>query len=112
VLETVRGSFRPEFLTARRRGGLPPLGTDQLQRIARIQLDHLQRRLADRRLTLDVTDRALTGSPGSAGNRPPTPPPRTCPTRRPLRRLVQTAIGDQLARAILAGEVLDGDTCG
>ncbi|WP_411143445.1 ATP-dependent chaperone ClpB [Streptomyces sp. x-80] len=115
VLETVRASFRPEFLN--RLDDLVvfhPLGTDQLQRIAQIQIDHLQRRLADRRLTLDVTDGALTWlawlgqepAPGAAA----TSLPDLSYGARPLRRLVQTAIGDQLARAILSGEVQDGDT--
>ncbi|MER7991061.1 ATP-dependent chaperone ClpB [Streptomyces noursei] len=112
VLETVRSAFRPEFLN--RLDDLVvfhPLGTDQLQRIARIQLDHLQRRLADRRLTLDVTDRALTWL-AWLGREPvvDAPAPDLSYGARPLRRLVQTAIGDQLARAILAGDVLDGDT--
>ncbi|MEV0371423.1 ATP-dependent chaperone ClpB [Streptomyces sp. NPDC050636] len=112
VLETVRASFRPEFLN--RLDDLVvfhPLGTDQLQRIARIQIGHLQRRLADRRLTLDVTDRALTWL-AWLGQEPVTdaPAPDLSYGARPLRRLVQTAIGDQLARAILSGEVLDGDT--
>ncbi|GAU66438.1 putative chaperone protein ClpB [Streptomyces sp. NBRC 110611] len=112
VLETVRASFRPEFLN--RLDDVVvfhPLGTDQLQRIARIQLDHLQRRLADRRLTLDVTDRALTWL-AWLGQEPAAdaPAPDLSYGARPLRRLVQTAIGDQLARAILAGSVLDGDT--
>ncbi|MFJ9612898.1 ATP-dependent chaperone ClpB [Streptomyces noursei] len=112
VLETVRSAFRPEFLN--RLDDLVvfhPLGTDQLERIARIQLDHLQRRLGDRRLTLDVTARALTwlawlGGEPVAG----APAPDLSYGARPLRRLVQSAIGDQLARAILAGDVLDGDT--
>ncbi|GGX39508.1 ATP-dependent chaperone ClpB [Streptomyces noursei] len=112
VLETVRSAFRPEFLN--RLDDLVvfhPLGTDQLERIARIQLDHLQRRLGDRRLTLDVTARALTwlawlGREPVAG----APAPDLSYGARPLRRLVQSAIGDQLARAILAGDVLDGDT--
>ncbi|MFG2140421.1 ATP-dependent chaperone ClpB [Streptomyces sp. NPDC048650] len=112
VLETVRASFRPEFLN--RLDDVVvfhPLGTDQLQRIARIQLDHLQRRLADRRLTLDVTDRALAWL-AWLGREPvvDAPAPDLSYGARPLRRLVQTAIGDQLARAILAGDVLDGDT--
>ncbi|ARF56204.1 ATP-dependent chaperone ClpB [Streptomyces gilvosporeus] len=112
VLETVRAAFRPEFLN--RLDDVVvfhPLGTDQLQRIARIQIDHLQRRLADRRLTLDVTDRALTWL-AWLGQEPvvDAPAPDLSYGARPLRRLVQTAIGDQLARAILAGEVLDGDT--
>ncbi|MGG2462065.1 ATP-dependent chaperone ClpB [Streptomyces sp. RGM 3693] len=123
VLETVRSAFRPEFLN--RLDDLVvfhPLGTEQLERIARIQLDHLQSRLADRRLTLDVTDRALTwlawlglGVPPSSselGGEPvaEAPAPDLSYGARPLRRLVQSAIGDQLARAILAGDVLDGDT--
>ncbi|NGN64643.1 ATP-dependent chaperone ClpB [Streptomyces sp. A7024] len=110
VLETVRASFRPEFLN--RLDDVVvfhPLGGEQLGRIARIQLAHLQRRLAERRLTLQVSDEALawlarlgvpegeTSADISYG-------------ARPLRRLVQTAIGDQLAREILAGEVKDGDT--
>ncbi|MFH8408938.1 ATP-dependent chaperone ClpB [Streptomyces sp. NPDC018019] len=117
VLETVRASFRPEFLN--RLDDLVvfhPLGTDQLQRIAGIQIGHLQRRLADRRLTLDVTDRALTWL-AWLGQEPVVdqpqeafPGPDLSYGARPLRRLVQTAIGDQLAKAILAGEVRDGDT--
>ncbi|QRX93088.1 ATP-dependent chaperone ClpB [Streptomyces noursei] len=112
VLETVRAAFRPEFLN--RLDDLVvfhPLGTDQLERIARIQLDHLQRRLGDRRLTLDVTARALTWL-AWLGRQPvvDAPAPDLSYGARPLRRLVQTAIGDQLARAILAGDVLDGDT--
>ncbi|MEK2476610.1 MULTISPECIES: ATP-dependent chaperone ClpB [Streptomyces] len=112
VLQTVRAAFRPEFLN--RLDDLVvfhPLGTDQLERIARIQLDHLQRRLGDRRLTLDVTARALTWL-AWLGRQPvvDAPAPDLSYGARPLRRLVQTAIGDQLARAILAGDVLDGDT--
>jgi ATP-dependent Clp protease ATP-binding subunit ClpB len=67
-----------------------------------IQIDRLQRRLADRRLTLEVSDAAkewlaLSGFDPVYG-------------ARPLRRLVQSAIGDQLAKAILSGEVRDGAT--
>ncbi|MEU8567065.1 AAA family ATPase [Streptomyces pathocidini] len=125
VLETVRASFRPEFLN--RLDDLVvfhPLGTDQLKRIAQLQIDHLQRRLADRRLTLDITDAALEWlsrlgappSPQGPGGEPVSeaaggqPGPDLSYGARPLRRLVQTAIGDQLARAILAGGVQDGDT--
>jgi len=61
----------------------------------------LARRLSERRLTLNVTPAArewlaLTGFDPVFG-------------ARPLRRLVQSAIGDQLARALLAGEIVDGD---
>ncbi|MFB4193081.1 ATP-dependent chaperone ClpB [Streptomyces carpaticus] len=103
VLAAVRAAFRPEFLN--RLDDLvifSALGTAELSRIARLQIDSLQRRLADRRLTLEITDPALAwlaeeGLDPAYG-------------ARPLRRLVQTAIGDQLARRILAGEVRDGDT--
>ncbi|MEV5237765.1 ATP-dependent chaperone ClpB [Streptomyces cinnamoneus] len=117
VLETVRASFRPEFLN--RLDDIVvfhPLGTGQLQRIAQIQIGHLQRRLAERRLTLDVGDAALEWlarlghAPQEEGAEPGGAAPDLAYGARPLRRLVQTAIGDRLARAILAGEVRDGDT--
>ncbi len=78
-----------------------PLGTAELARIVDLQVDLLARRLDERRLTLEVSDAArewlaLTGYDPAYG-------------ARPLRRLVQTQIGDRLARAILAGEVHDGD---
>ncbi len=70
--------------------------------IVAIHLRRLGNRLADRRLLLDVTGAArewlaVSGFDPVYG-------------ARPLRRLIQTAIGDQLARALLAGEVRDGDT--
>ncbi|MGW7350049.1 ATP-dependent chaperone ClpB [Streptomyces sp. NPDC054784] len=103
VLETVRASFRPEFLNRLDDVVVfDALGPDELGRIAALQLESLQRRLADRRLTLDVTPAALHWL-AEEGNDP-------AYGARPLRRLVQTAIGDQLAREILAGDVRDGDT--
>ncbi|MEU3752043.1 ATP-dependent chaperone ClpB [Streptomyces olivoreticuli] len=113
VLETVRASFRPEFLN--RLDDLVvfhALGTGQLERIAAIQIAHLQKRLADRRLTLDVTTPALRWLATLGKN--PDATDGTAPDlsygARPLRRLVQTAIGDRLARAILAGDIREGDT--
>ncbi|GAB2772619.1 ATP-dependent chaperone ClpB [Streptomyces daliensis] len=103
VLATVRASFRPEFLN--RLDDLvvfSALSGTELRRIAQLQIDALQRRLADRRLTLDVTQAALDWL-AIEGNDP-------AYGARPLRRLVQTAIGDPLAREILSGEVRDGDT--
>ncbi|MBO8195234.1 ATP-dependent chaperone ClpB [Streptomyces oryzae] len=103
VLAAVRAAFRPEFLN--RLDDLvvfSALAGDELRRIARLQVDALQRRLSERRLTLDVTPAALDWL-AVEGNDP-------AYGARPLRRLVQTAIGDQLAREILAGEVRDGDT--
>ncbi|WP_432197835.1 ATP-dependent chaperone ClpB [Streptomyces sp. bgisy027] len=103
VLEVVRTAFKPEFLN--RLDDLvvfSALNKDELSRIARLQIDRLARRLAERRLSLDVTDAALAWL-ADEGNDP-------AYGARPLRRLVQTAIGDRLAKEILAGEVKDGDT--
>ncbi|RLV01536.1 ATP-dependent chaperone ClpB [Streptomyces griseocarneus] len=112
VLETVRASFRPEFLNRLDDTVVfHPLGVGQLERIATIQIGHLAQRLADRRLTLDVGEQALhwlatLGQGDAAGGAAPD----LTYGARPLRRLVQTAIGDRLAKAILAGEVREGDT--
>ncbi|MDT0320447.1 ATP-dependent chaperone ClpB [Streptomyces millisiae] len=103
VLAAVRAAFRPEFLN--RLDDLvvfSALTGEELGRIAQLQIDALQRRLVDRRLTLDVTELALRWL-AVEGNDP-------AYGARPLRRLVQTAIGDPLARQILSGEVRDGDT--
>ncbi|MGW1077966.1 ATP-dependent chaperone ClpB, partial [Streptomyces sp. NPDC002537] len=88
------------------------LGTGQLERIAQIQIGHLAKRLADRRLTLDITPPALRwlATLGHNPNTTDTTPPDNTYGARPLRRLVQTAIGDPLARAILAGDIREGDT--
>ncbi|MEE4594191.1 ATP-dependent chaperone ClpB [Streptomyces sp. DSM 41524] len=102
VLETVRTSFKPEFLN--RLDDLvvfSALSGPELARIAELQIARLARRLADRRLTLDVTPAALEWL-AEEGNDP-------AYGARPLRRLIQTAIGDRLAKEILAGEVRDGD---
>ena len=103
VLETVRTSFKPEFLN--RLDDLvvfSALSQDELARIAELQIAALARRLAERRLTLEITPEALAWL-AEEGNDP-------AYGARPLRRLVQTAIGDRLAREILSGEVRDGDT--
>ncbi|MFI9119441.1 ATP-dependent chaperone ClpB [Streptomyces bikiniensis] len=103
VLEVVRASFKPEFLN--RLDDLvvfSALDRAELGRIARLQIDRLAKRLSERRLTLDVTPEALEWL-ADEGNDP-------AYGARPLRRLIQTAIGDRLAREILAGEVRDGDT--
>jgi ATP-dependent Clp protease ATP-binding subunit ClpB len=102
VLSVVRATFKPEFLN--RLDDIvvfEALGTEELTKIVDLQVERLQRRLTDRRLVLDVTDAArewlaLTGYDAVYG-------------ARPLRRLVQTAIGDQLARGLLAGEIRDGE---
>ncbi|MGQ0717589.1 MAG: ATP-dependent chaperone ClpB [Pseudonocardiales bacterium] len=103
VLDVVHRHFKPEFLN--RLDDLVVFGslsTEQLTSIVDIQIEQLGRRLAARRLVLDVTDAArewlaMNGFDPRYG-------------ARPLRRLVQSAIGDQLAHELLAGEIRDGDT--
>ncbi|HWM40363.1 MAG TPA: ATP-dependent chaperone ClpB [Streptomyces sp.] len=103
VLATVRSSFRPEFLNRLDDVVVfSALSTEELSRIAELQIGGLRRRLAERRLDLEVTQEALAWL-AREGNDP-------AYGARPLRRLVQTTIGDQLAREILSGEVVDGDT--
>jgi ATP-dependent Clp protease ATP-binding subunit ClpB len=102
VMAVVRATFKPEFLNRLDDIILfDPLSTDDLAKIVDLQVAALAKRLAERRLTLTVTPAArewlaLTGYDPVFG-------------ARPLRRLVQSAIGDQLARALLAGEITDGD---
>ncbi|MER7696927.1 ATP-dependent chaperone ClpB [Streptomyces sp. NPDC096095] len=103
VLETVRASFKPEFIN--RLDDLvvfSALSGDELAHIAGLQIDRLAARLADRRLTLEVSPEALAWL-AEEGNDP-------AYGARPLRRLIQTAIGDRLAKEILSGEIRDGDT--
>ncbi|MDQ1724107.1 MAG: ATP-dependent Clp protease ATP-binding subunit ClpB [Frankiaceae bacterium] len=103
VLAIVRASFKPEFVN--RLDDVVvfrSLGMEQLTRIVDLQLERLADRLRGRRLALEVTPAArewlaLTGYDPVYG-------------ARPLRRLVQTAVGDKLARALLSGEIVDGDT--
>ncbi|GAA0808677.1 ATP-dependent chaperone ClpB [Spirilliplanes yamanashiensis] len=102
VMATVRSHFKPEFLN--RLDDIVvfhALTAKDLSAIVDIQLDRLRRRLADRRLTLDVTDAAVHWL-GEHGYDP-------IYGARPLRRLVQSAIGDALAKALLAGGIRDGD---
>ncbi len=101
VLEIVRQQFRPEFLN--RLDGMvmfEPLSREQLAKVADIQIAQLQQRLDDRRITLTVSDEA-TAWLVERGFDP-------VYGARPLRRLVQTAVGDKLARGILSGEIRDG----
>ncbi len=101
VMETVRMHFKPEFLNRLDDIVLfHSLTVDELTRIVDIQVGLLARRLAARRLTLEVTDGArewlaLNGFDPIYG-------------ARPLRRLVQTSIGDALAKALLSGTIRDG----
>ena len=103
VMGVVRSTFKPEFLNRLDDVILfDALSTEELTEIVELQVALLAKRLADRRLMLTVTPAAgewlaVTGFDPVYG-------------ARPLRRLIQSAIGDQLARALLAGEIVDGDT--
>ena len=103
VMAVVRSTFKPEFLNRLDDVILfDALTTEELTEIVKLQVAMLGRRLTDRRLTLMVTPAAqewlaVTGFDPVYG-------------ARPLRRLIQSAIGDQLARQLLAGEIIDGDT--
>ncbi|MHB1738209.1 MAG: AAA family ATPase, partial [Actinomycetes bacterium] len=103
VMGVVRATFKPEFLN--RLDDIvvfDSLGSEELARIVDLQVARMAARVADRRLTLEVTPAArewlaLTGYDPVYG-------------ARPLRRLVSSAIGDQLATALLSGTARDGDT--
>ncbi|WP_136518371.1 ATP-dependent chaperone ClpB [Cellulomonas telluris] len=103
VMGAVREAFKPEFLNRLDDVVIfDPLSLEQIGSIVDLQVGLLARRLADRRLTLDVTPGArewlaIEGYDPAYG-------------ARPLRRLVQKEIGDRLARALLGGEIHDGDT--
>ncbi len=102
VLSVVRSAFKPEFLNRLDEVVMfDALGTEELTRIVDLQLDSLGRRLAARRISLDVTEAAKRWL-AEAGFDP-------LYGARPLRRLVQQSIGDRLARELLAGQVRDGD---
>jgi ATP-dependent Clp protease ATP-binding subunit ClpB len=101
VLATVRASFKPEFLNRLDEIVVfDALTQDELARIVDLQLALLEKRLGVRRITIQVTDAARqwlseTGYDPAYG-------------ARPLRRLIQSAIGDPLSRMLIGGEVTDG----
>ena len=102
VMGAVRTAFKPEFLNRLDEIVIfDPLSADELAHIVDLQVRELATRLRDRRIGLAVTDGARdwlarTGYDPAYG-------------ARPLRRLVQKEIGDRLAKAVLAGQVRDGE---
>jgi ATP-dependent Clp protease ATP-binding subunit ClpB len=102
VMEALREHFKPEFLN--RVDDIiifNPLGTEQLKRIVDLRLEELRRLLADRKISIELTDRAkellfAEGYDVQYG-------------ARPLKRAIQRLIQDPLAMKILDGEVLHGD---
>ena len=103
VLDEVRATFRPEFVNrVDEIVVFDPLGRDEIRQIVDIQLRGLQRRLAERKLTVTLTD-AARDYLADEGYEPAF-------GARPLKRLIQRQIQDPLALKLLAGEIHDGDT--
>jgi ATP-dependent Clp protease ATP-binding subunit ClpB len=102
-MQELRNALRPEFLNRIDEVVVfQPLGREEIARIVDIQLGHLQRRLEDRRIRLEVTDaaRTLLGREGYD------------PTygARPLKRTIQRLVQDPLALKLLEREFAEGDT--
>ncbi len=103
VLDIVQGHFRPEFIN--RLDELVvfhPLEKEQIRAIAQLQMRHLEKRLADRELNIQITDSALDFL-GNYGYDP-------VYGARPLKRAVQSLIENPLAKLILEGEFAAGET--
>lgn len=101
VLELVRSSFKPEFINRLDEIIIfNSLSADDLAQIVRIQLSNLEGRLSDRGIRIHLSDTAIEwlvrhGIDALYG-------------ARPMRRLIQSEIGDELARGILSGQFSDG----
>ena len=103
VLQVVRGSFRPEFLNRLDEILIfQRLTRGQMTVIVDIQLERLRRMLSDRNIALALDDKA-TAWLADAGYDP-------VYGARPLKRVIQRALQNQLAQLILQGNILDGDT--
>lgn len=103
VMSVVRQTFKPEFLN--RLDDIvmfDALQPSELAQIVRIQIELLGQRLAERRIVLRVADDAIEWLARNGFD--------PIYGARPLRRLIQTSVGDQLARAVLSGDVIEGDT--
>jgi ATP-dependent Clp protease ATP-binding subunit ClpB len=102
VLAEVRASFRPEFVNrVDEIIVFEPLGREEIAQIVDIQIEQLRRRLADRRLTITMTD-AARAYLAEKGFEP-------AYGARPLKRLLQREVQDALAMKVLAGDVREGD---
>ena len=102
-MEAVKKHFRPEFIN--RIDDIVffnPLGKDVMAGIVKIQLRNLEKRLAERRMTLTVSDKAIKWL-GDHGYDPVF-------GARPLKRLIMTAVEDKIADLILSGTVGEGST--
>ena len=105
VKAVLRDYFRPEFLNRIDETIVfHPLGKEQIERIVKVQMRHLRKRLADRRMTLDISPAALQqiadeGYDPAFG-------------ARPLKRVIQQRLENPIARKILEGEFVEGDLIG
>ncbi len=103
VMGILTGYFRPEFVNRIDETVVfHPLGREQIRVIARIQLNHLEKRLADLGLGLNISDRALDEL-GEIGFDP-------VYGARPLKREIQQSIENPLAQSILSARFTPGDT--
>ncbi|MEV2211302.1 ATP-dependent chaperone ClpB [Streptomyces sp. NPDC050997] len=101
VMSELRGHFRPEFLNRVDDIVLfQPLGERQIERIVELQFDELRRRLAERRITVELTDKAreLIAHQGYD----------PVYGARPLRRYISHEVETLVGRALLRGDVQDG----
>jgi ATP-dependent Clp protease ATP-binding subunit ClpB len=102
VLETLKAHFRPEFLNRLDEIIVfNPLGMEEIEQIVDIQIEHLRARLADRKLDIHLTERAkeTLAAEGFDPNY----------GARPLKRVIQREVQDNLARRLLEGEFSEGD---
>ncbi len=103
VMDALRSHFKPEFLNRIDDVVIfHALGEEQIAHILEIQIDQLQKRLADRRLTIELSKGAMEylarrGYDPQYG-------------ARPLKRLIQREVQDPLAMRILEGEFAEGTT--
>ena len=103
VMGAVKGHFRPEFLNRLDEMILfHRLKREQMAAIVDIQLSHLRRLLEDRKITLELDDAARDWL-GNEGYDP-------VYGARPLKRVIQRSLQNELAELILKGEIKDGDT--
>jgi ATP-dependent Clp protease ATP-binding subunit ClpB len=103
VMEAVRRAFRPEFLNRLDEIILfNRLGRAEMKRIVDIQLQHLQKLLAERKIVLRIDDQAKTWL-ANTGYDP-------VYGARPLKRVIQRQLQSPLAKMLLSGVIKDGDT--
>jgi ATP-dependent Clp protease ATP-binding subunit ClpB len=103
VMEVMRISFRPEFLNRVDETIIfRPLGIEQIKEIVEIQLEHLRKRLEERKISIELTDNAKEAL-AEKGYDPVF-------GARPLKRTIQKLIQDPLATDILKGNFKEGDS--